>query len=370
LNLTQRLFLLVLVALLPAVGIAVYNQLDLRRSREAEVHDLALRQARLAASELNQILEGVRGVLTAVADVPSVRAADKAGCVDFITTLLPRMPHLRTIAVIDLEGRVACRQAPLPPATMSFADRPYFREAVESGGFVVGEFTEARVSGGPVLPVALALRDGGGRVTGVLAAALDLRWLSRHLGERALPKGGSLTVADRDGVILAREPLPERFVGTRIPDAFRHLVDAPEPGTLELTSQDGTRRVIGYVPASIPPRNVYVSTGLSASEAFADVDRATSRGVAISAAALAWPGRHVARRSPGSSCGRSGCCWAPRSGGGRATTPAGPACPPRAASSALSAGPSTAWRRRSPAGRPSATARTRRCARARSGCAA
>ena len=40
--LTHRLFLLVVLALLPAIAIQAYNELDLRRSREAEVHGLAL----------------------------------------------------------------------------------------------------------------------------------------------------------------------------------------------------------------------------------------------------------------------------------------------------------------------------------------
>jgi hypothetical protein len=49
LTLAQRLFLLVVVALLPALAIQAYNELDLRRSRYAELDELAQRQAQLAA---------------------------------------------------------------------------------------------------------------------------------------------------------------------------------------------------------------------------------------------------------------------------------------------------------------------------------
>ena len=66
----QRLCLLVALALLPAILIQALNELDLRRSREAELHELALRQAELAASELGQIVGGVRSLLTALATVP------------------------------------------------------------------------------------------------------------------------------------------------------------------------------------------------------------------------------------------------------------------------------------------------------------
>ena len=299
---TQRLFLLVAIALLPALAIQGYNELDLRRTREREVREMALRQAQLAASELERIFEGIRSLLTAVAEVPSVRALHSPACVAFLATLQPKVPYLLTIAALDLEGHMACRQTP-PPTDVSFADWSYFREAIASGGFTIGEYAIERTAGTPVLGLVLPLREPNGRIKGVVAAALDLRWLGERLRERALPPGGSLTIADRNGMILAREPFPERFVGTPIPESFRRLVDASEAGTTELTSQDGMRRVVGYVPTSLPPRNIYVSAGLSWVEAFAAVNRATSRGVALLAAGLllalcaAWlAGRYVIRR--------------------------------------------------------------------------
>ncbi|MFO1061180.1 MAG: PAS domain S-box protein [Dongiaceae bacterium] len=116
--------------------------------------------------------------------------------------------------------------------------------------------------------------------------------------ERGMSEGGSITLADRDGVIIARDPYRDRFIGTRIPEAYLPLVTAAAPGTLELTSQDGTRRMLGYVPATLTARNIYVSAGLSSEVAFAAVDRATRRGVALIAAgaALALLGAWLAGR--------------------------------------------------------------------------
>jgi signal transduction histidine kinase/ActR/RegA family two-component response regulator len=284
-RLTQRLFLLVLIALLPALAIQAYNEFDLRRTRQAEVDEMALRQAQLASSELNQIFEGIHNLLIAVAEVPSVRSFAAEECAAYLATLQPKVPYLKTIAAIDMEGRVVCRQSPAPPG-LRFTDRSYFREALESGVFLVGDYTESRLSGRPVLPMAMPLQNPDGKTIGVLAAALDLGWLGDQLRERALPKNGSLTVADRNGVIIAREPLPERFVGTRIPDDFMHLVNAPEPGTMTVVSQDGTRRVIGYMPVGITPKNIYVSAGVSTDQEFAAIDRATQRGFALILAGL------------------------------------------------------------------------------------
>jgi len=133
----------------------------------------------------------------------------------------------------------------------------------------------------------MPLRAPGGRIIGVVAAALDLKWLGQYIRSRPLPQGDSLTIADRNGIIIAREPYPERFVGTPIPEEFLPLVSAPAAGALELLSQDGTRRVLGYIPARIGPvPGLYVSAGLGADHAFAAIDRATGRGFGLIALGL------------------------------------------------------------------------------------
>lgn len=82
-------------------------------------------------------------------------------------------------------------------------------------------------------------------------------------------------------------PYPERFVGTVIPDDFLKLVHAERPGVLEVTSQDGTDRVLGYRPIAPGGSPLYVSAGFSKAEAFAPIDRATTVNmVAIAAGVL------------------------------------------------------------------------------------
>jgi PAS domain S-box-containing protein len=284
-TLARRLLLLALLSVLPAVAIWGFTEVALRREREAEVKDLALRQARLTSSELGRIVQGVRGVLTAIGEMPAIQLRDAPACAAYLRSLQPKVPHLLTIGLTDREGRALCASQPLT-AAVNVADRPYFREAIETGEFTIGEHTEARVSRQAVLPFAQPLRDADGRIVGVVAASLDLRWLGRELNDRALPPGGSVTIADRAGTILAREPQPERFVGARVPEGFRHLIDAAEPGALEVVSQDGVRRVLGYVPARLPPNGLYVSAGLSASTAYAAIDASSRRGLVLIAAAV------------------------------------------------------------------------------------
>ena len=177
-TLTRRLFVLVAIALAPAVLIQAYNELDLRRSREKEVHELAVRQAELAASELDQIFTGVRNLLLAVAKVPSIQELDTPRCVAYLAMLQPSVPYLYSISALDLQGRLLCRQA-MPPQNVTFADRSYFQDAIANDRFVIGEYTDGRLVNRPVLPLALPLRDSTNQIIGVVAAALDLGWLSK-----------------------------------------------------------------------------------------------------------------------------------------------------------------------------------------------
>ena len=233
LSLRLRLFILAAVALAPALAILAYNEVTLRRSREAEVHQLAVRFGQLAAQELEGIVGGTESLLRAVARSPVVRTFGGEACGAYLADVQMQSPSIATLTVIDMEGRVRCRPDMLSPG-QSLADRPYFKDAVATGHFVVGEYTVSRLSPYAGLPMAAPIRNEAGDVIGVLAAGLDLRWLEERLKGRDFTRGGALTIADRNGVIIAREPYPEQFIGTRIPEAFLPLVRATAPGSREV----------------------------------------------------------------------------------------------------------------------------------------
>jgi two-component sensor histidine kinase len=274
-SLRQRLFVLTAIALLPAFAVLSLNEVQTRRSREAEVRAQALRMAGLASLELERILAGVESLLIGISLSNELADPNDAECGRYLARLARAMPSLSGINLLDPAAKQVC-SSDAASRYNDYSDRPYFKDALGSSKIVVGEFATGRSSKLKTLPLALAIRDGQGTVRGVLAAGLRLDWLSEALRERGLAKGGAFAVSDRNGVLLVREPDPERFIGTRIPETFMKLVEAKEPGTVELTSQDGTVRIQGYVPITHRPLGLYVSVGFSKAEAFAPINRATS----------------------------------------------------------------------------------------------
>eukprot|EP01037_Dinobryon_pediforme_P002065 gene2065-2102_t len=279
-TLRGRLMALSIAALIPGFVVVAYTEYRIDQSRKAEVRTLALNSAQQAAYELDRILLGVRTLFIAMARSPVILSQNADSCGTYLKTVIPDIASLASLSVVDRQGQVICGTA-LRDTPLNIADRDYFLNAMKQQTPVLGTFTIGRGSNRPVLPVAMAIRDAGGTPVGAITTGIDLDWLGAQLRERGLPQGGSITVADRNGTIVAREPTAAQFVGTTIPFAYRRLLTAPGPGVETVISQDGTARVLGYVPVQTPPDGLYVSVGLSVEQSYAAVNRAARVGALL-----------------------------------------------------------------------------------------
>src|SRR4051812_35386006 len=88
-GLAARFLLIVLIVIVPAMGIIVYDQTIERRRAHAEAVENATRLARLAASEQSRIFNGVQRLLATLRWFPALRDGDVAGC----HALLPNVLH-------------------------------------------------------------------------------------------------------------------------------------------------------------------------------------------------------------------------------------------------------------------------------------
>ena len=78
LTLSQRLFVIGLIAVLPSCAALILNEVELRRQRLNEIHADAAHNDAFALSEMKQIIAGARAVLEATSlkiDGPPASAA-------------------------------------------------------------------------------------------------------------------------------------------------------------------------------------------------------------------------------------------------------------------------------------------------------
>jgi PAS domain S-box-containing protein len=284
-NLLSRVVLISLVAVLPALGMQAYNAQLLRRDREANVRASVLRDAAALNAVMDGLTRSVRDALASVAQYPEIQAADASACGRALHSAQDRLSFHSVLAFVNAAGMRLCSslQPDLPPADV--ADAKAVGLAMERGDFIVAGFETGKVTGHPQLAMGYPVRGQDGRIIGELIACIDLNWLTDRVVAQGLPPNATVTVADRDGIYLIR--LPERsWVGRKLPEADRWVLDAVRAEVREGVDHDGVRRIIGYVPISVAPRDLFVAVGASTGDAYAASDAAARRAYALMATGL------------------------------------------------------------------------------------
>jgi signal transduction histidine kinase/CheY-like chemotaxis protein len=278
LSLLSRLFLLAAVALVPAIAIQAYNEFCIRHEREVEVHEQALNIAKLAAAEQQQIIQGIREVLVAMAELPAIKEKDSRACNAYLAAIRQRFPAFISFLVTDLDGWSFCStyadNVPVP-----LGHRPYFSHVLTTGAFTVGEFSTGQASGRKLIPFALPFYGDDGRMGGMIVAALSLDWLAQSIARKGVPPGAALAIADRNGTSLARYPENDRFMGRTLPRAGPATTDPQD--TADTVDVDGVRRIVGYAALPTEAGGLVVSFGFNEARAFAEIWEHTRRGILL-----------------------------------------------------------------------------------------
>ena len=209
-SLTTKMFLLVLIAVMPALAIQSYNEYDLRKSREADIRNKTVQITKQFGAEMGEIREGARQYLQVISELPSVSSMDVQECGKLLATLNARTSYYSLLGVADKSGKVRCTSR--PTALASIADLPFFKRAMAQPDLAVGNYWVDPVNGVKQIHFALQFSDDpGGPVSGVVFAGLDLDWLSEHLKERGLTPTQSILIADREGNIIHGCPIPSSW---------------------------------------------------------------------------------------------------------------------------------------------------------------
>jgi two-component sensor histidine kinase len=281
----KRLFAVAIAALLPGIGLLSYNELSSRQERNAEVHLQAAQAARTAAAELDRILEGAKSLLVAVSALPTVVDLDPGSCSQSLNRISASLQMTGAILVIDNDRKLVC-DSHGNPSGIDFSERPYVNDALgaSNDSLVVGNFTISKLTGAAVLPVAISLKRNGSTI-GVVATAIKLDWLQARMAEKSLFAKGSVTFADRDGVILAHSPTSDALLGKKLHQPLSSYVSAKVPGTLDGAGSTDIPEIIAYRPptASLP---LFVSVGISRQEAFHSINRTTWASVSMLALSI------------------------------------------------------------------------------------
>ncbi|MBM4259300.1 MAG: HAMP domain-containing protein [Deltaproteobacteria bacterium] len=301
-SLRFRLLLLVLFAVIPAFLLTVFTNWNERRLAASDVREEALRLARLAAADQEQLVEGVRQLLVTLARLPEVQGEEAAQCQALLADLLRQHRRYTNLGFIRSRGEAACSGSPLAKGDLS-ADQSLSivaRHAIETGEFSVGDYQAGRATRGEaVVSFAYPVFNTAGEVLGAVFATLDLTWLNQFASKLSLPTDSTLTVIDRKGIVLARHPERGNWIGQVAPEAqlIQGLSGSLDEDTAQVIGEDNVSRLYAFTVLRSASRAAsYVSVGIPTEVAFAASNRVlriTMAGLALAAAfvlAMAWFG--------------------------------------------------------------------------------
>lgn len=249
-GLRGRLILLLLAAFAVIFAMIVQHTAAHRAEKIANATAHLLDDARLINVRQQHIVARANAILNSLMLRPELRPGSSVNaCKQFLAERLKQEPEFIQVGCTLPDGEVACAAVP-PQGRVSFADRSWFRPALQSRDMVVSEVLQGRIVGKPIVVFAKAMRDETGRVTGVLYLSLDLAWLQHELEQAAAGADARLTVVDSKGTIVARHPDHDGWVGKSAAQTplFRTIAAQGKEGTTEKPGLDGALRLVAYTP--------------------------------------------------------------------------------------------------------------------------
>src|SRR4051812_32868347 len=134
-GLRARLVLLVLVAVLPALGLALHAGLQERQAAGDRVRDDTLLLTRLAAADHARMVELTQQFLATLAQLPEIRQADSPACSALLDRMLHQHPMYADLGVVNGQDQRLCGGLPAFEAAPDPRRRPLVRHVLETRAF-------------------------------------------------------------------------------------------------------------------------------------------------------------------------------------------------------------------------------------------
>jgi hypothetical protein len=115
------------------------------------------------------------------------------------------------------------------------------------------------------------IKDGN-QVTAVVAASLDLNWISDVTASAAQGLGTEVVVIDGGGTVLAASAGEQELVGKNFAGhGLTNELLAQDEGTTTTRDYDGTKRILGFI--RVPWTNARLAVGVDETVVHSGIDR-------------------------------------------------------------------------------------------------
>ncbi|HSV98493.1 MAG TPA: histidine kinase dimerization/phosphoacceptor domain -containing protein [Spirochaetota bacterium] len=281
-----QLAVLVAACVLPALAIILYTGIESINLARAGAGENALRLVRGIASHQEGAVENTRRLLIKLSHVYTA-GCRWGGSSQFLREILRINPMYANLKIASADGTV--HASAVSSESFSIAEHGYFRDAVKTGEFAVGNYMKSRIAKRMVLHCAYPVVSGG-TVRSVLVATIDVSYYERLFIKANLPEGSSLVLADHTGTRIYRYPHPEKYEGlVDLDHMIRNMSGARVEGSFIDRGADGVRRLYGYKRLYHPGKRepIYLRVGIPERIALAGANFLVLRNLALLGVAAA-----------------------------------------------------------------------------------
>lgn len=275
-TLVQRLVILVVLALAPALAVIAYSTVGLREAQQQAILGDAQRIVEMVGAHHRLVVTNAVGLLGALAQASprAVRQADF--CAGLLAPVAAAPYSWFDLLVLDGNGIVRCSSV---PGTVG-SDRsamPEVRRAMTVGGLAIGVLDASAFAAEPSLHMAVRWQGSDGS-EGALLLILRPGAMVVPRVQALLPPHASVLVVDRGGRVLYAAPPTPRTQTTEAPAAtVADLLGRTRPDAEQGRWADGSDRIMAQGepdPATLP--GVRILVGINQAVARVDVDAAVA----------------------------------------------------------------------------------------------
>ncbi|OGP33221.1 MAG: hypothetical protein A2X88_05835 [Deltaproteobacteria bacterium GWC2_65_14] len=275
-SIRSKLILLGALAFLPVVLLTVFTSWHLRKLEIAGAGEGMAKILDFAILHEEEVIRGTHRNLSVLAEVPIVRKGGNQSD-EFLARFLRSSPVYANFGVARLDGQIVNSAVPLKKP-VNISDRLYFKEALRTRSFSVGQYQMGRITGTPVINFGYPLLDQQGNATGVVFAALNLSLVTQFesLIDVQTPKNSTYVKLDSNGAVLTSYPEAQSFGrGNLLERSLFEIISQEKKGTSQAVGADGVERLYLFSPFHGPlNRNEgYALLGIPTEELFTEVNR-------------------------------------------------------------------------------------------------
>jgi len=261
-GLRSRLMLLVILAMLPMFGLLLYQATEDRNRKLVELKEEAIRMAEMSAGSVSQIVEGVRQMLCSVVFAEQVRTLNGPASSALFSRLIEHSANIYNIGLVQPSGLIIASAVPMNGVSL-INEHAWFTRLQQRRDFSVGEFQIGKIIQKPTLLVASPVPgQHENQPLVAIYASLNLESLQSCLSELRLIPGSIIAVVDRNGVELARNPNPEKWVGHQDSSWPVFQARGGKNGFVETAGVDGVTRLYYHAPVPDSDNGLFVTVGV------------------------------------------------------------------------------------------------------------